>query len=1538
MRKTVFAILMYIMVPFASATAQSYSSMWKQVENADRKDLPQTQIDALKQIVNKAEKEKAYGQLLKAYVKKLNIQTLLSPDSLKDAVKEIEHKETSTKDMVLKAVYDVVLYRIYNTTGEQLSDSSDIQAKRYRQEAMKHPKALAQAKAEGYEPFVVNGVDSKYFNDDMLSVIGYETGIFRPLVDYYYQQGNMRATCLAGLALANSMPKNSNDDFRKSRHIQRLDSLIKVFGDLDVAGEVAVERFNYMCGCKNVSVEDKISYIHYALDRWGGWQRCNELRNAEKELTQPFYSYSIPKNVVFPDSAQTITFNELRNLKQMWLRVYRTTLDAETRLDPANSDDYQKIRRSITEGPEYLQLKTFVGNPEYHIFSDSLKIAALPAGVYMLEIESNPATTVSRQLYYVSGLKTLSLPLPDNEIRYAVVNAVSGQPVSGAKIKLNVGTRTNNGNNNSKTITLTTNSKGEAIFSNKENDNIYSIFAYTDKDKYCPSSYSRGVYYYNGRSTFSEHTQVMTDRSIYRPGQTVHVAAIVYKNTDRISHEAVGGKQVKMILRNANFESIAETSATTDSYGTCSADFILPQGGLTGRYSVIVNGNYKYFNVEEYKRPTFQVEFPEINEKYQSGDTLIIKGKATTYTGLPVQGAKVSYKVNRRTALWWMRYYNGRINEVPVAEQETTTDDNGNFIVELPLTIPEENGNGSTFYNFTVNADVTDIAGETRNGQMTVPLGSRPVVLTSDVPSLAQSDSLKQICFHLRNAAGLNVSATVRFYIDNDKEWTSATTTQPYILKKELSSGLHRMVAICENDTLDYSFTVFGLDDKKLATHTDEWFYASAKQFDNNGKPVTIQVGSSDKDTHILYSIFAGNKMLESGSTNISNAIINKKYVYKESYGDGLTLAYAWVKNGQVHKKTFKISRPLPDNKLNMKWTTFRDKLTPGQKEEWTLHITGQDGKPADAQLMATLYDKSLDQIISNNWLFVPQRFVMTPSTSWANEYNRKLSGYGEKPINYLTPRQLSLSHLDIDLNYVGNKLFYANVSKPYTVRLRGLSQSAMYVGSNTEGTVLTASDAIAPKEEKLMAKSNNSDMAENADESNDEQTAGSDVQLRENLNETAFFYPALQTDKEGNATLKFTLPESITTWKFLGLAHTKKMNYGNIDAEAVARKEVMVQPNVPRFVRYGDKAIISARIFNTSDKEVSGKARMELSDPETDKVVYTKDIPFSVAKDKATSVSFDCNFYGNQTLLICKITAFGQNFSDGEQHYLPLLPNRERVTVSIPFTQRQPGLKRIDIGKLFPADTKKQRLTVEYTNNPAWLMVQALPYISEGSSDNAIDQCAVLYANVIGNALQQQSPRIKTVFEQWKREQGNETSLQSNLHKNQELKDIVINETPWTYEANSEKEQKQQLANFFDASNLHNKIQTATQKLEQLQNENGSWSWWKGMPGNRYTTVSIADMLVRLNAIAGQQAETKEMLDKAFKYLDSNMVKEVEQMKKAEKKGHYHPTLNTIDLQYLYLRALDGRKSSAEAKEAYEYLVQLLKKTSRDKAYTKRH
>lgn len=1529
-RKNILQIVIAaIMLIPATAMGQTYTALWNKVKEAENKDLPKTQIAALRQIEERATREKAYGQLLKASLTRMGVTMSLSADSLTSVEAELKLREGSAPDAVVRAVYAATLYRLYTGYTRRI-EGADSLAAQYRTKAMANPKVLAAAGANGYDPMVAKGYNASVFNGDMLSVIGYEVEDFHTLCDHYMAAGNRQAACITGLEWLRQHRPETAEGMKKSEYLQSVDSIIHCFGDYDIACEAAIERYEYMGTCPDVTVEDKIRYIHYALDKWGGWQGANRFRNAEKELTAPMACVELERKTTQPGVAQMVHMPKLRNVKGVTLRIYRLGVGGDTQLNPQNDEGYRKLKAGATELTDKNITRSYMEYPAYQEFSDSVMMPALPVGVYMIEAQTSPATQAMRSLYFVTGLHCLSLSLPDNTMRFVVVDATTGQPVPGAKVRL----RRNYNRAGERTVTLTCDAKGEVTYKS-DDARARELYIYTDKDKAYPQDYHYRTFYYNGRDSEHEHTALFTDRQLYRPGQTVHVAAVVYTVNGPTESHAVEGKKVKAALRDANYKVVEEKELVTDRFGSCSTDFILPTGVLNGFFSVAVNGQRTYINVEEYKRPTFTVEFPKVNEKYGNGDTLMVRAKATTYAGVPVQDAKVSYTVTRRPALWWRCWYNpggDAMANTVVYRGTTTTGSDGTFAVEMPMILPEGLGRTAMFYNFTVSADVTDMAGETHNGTMSVPLGNRETAFSCDMAENVLGDSLKTVTFRLQNAAGMAIDADVRFGIDSGQPTLTARTGVPFALTERLKSGRHSIFAVCEKDTLRQEFTVFGLDDTVPCVETKDWFYVSDDSFADDKKPVTVQVGSSDKDVHIAYSIIAGDKVIESGAVDKTAGLVNRKLTYKEEYGNGLLLNFAWVKDGKSYTHTATIRRPLPDRHLTVKWTTFRDRLTPGQTEEWSLNITRPDGKPADALLMATMYDKSLDQIAAHGWNFNDFAYLSIPSSTWRTTTADKIWMYGEQPWKALSQRDFSPSRLDpavmaqltAGYRYYGGIMTRQQVmmkSASPTLKIRGTKMMAMSDNA-AAGAVMESA-----KEEKVFDAVEQLGAAKAEDET-DGGGRTADVQLRENLNETAFFIPDAVADKDGNVTLRFTLPECLTTWRMLGFAHTTDMMYCSIEGETVARKEVMVQPNVPRFVRVGDKATVSARIFNTGEAVAQGTARLELIDPETEKVVLTRTQAFSVKPAETAAVTFDYAPDDTHTLLICRVTATGKTFSDGEQHYLPILPNRERVTVTVPFTQHEAGTKTIDLTTLFPKKSANGKLTVEYTNNPAWLMVQALPSVGTPQEDNAISLSAALYANIVASHILKQNPKAKTTFAQWKQEQANGgTSLQSSLTTNSTLKDIVLAETPWVADADREADQKQRLGEYFDESSLQHRTSTIADKLQALQRPDGSWSWWKGMDGSIYMTIEVAQTLVRMNTLTGRQPAYDKMLDRAFGYMGKEIVRIVADMRKQEKKGHKATGIGSTALRYLYLSALDGRKQTANVKSACDYLIGILKK-----------
>ena len=1502
--KRIVTVMMLMAIWPLMLSAQTYDELWLKVREAAAKDLPKTQMELLEKISKKATKEKDYGQLLSATLMKGGLQTQISPDSLEVETERLKANALAAekKDPVFAAVYYTALAELSKVKRGTLDYSST-----YYKKALENPELLAKHKAAEYKPLISIHEDSRIFNDDLLHVIGMAAGKYQLLQDYYDKAGNRAATCIAAS--------------KKYSSTAEWDSLINVYGDLPEAGELAKRRYKSM----PYRAAERVKYIDYALEKWKDWPHMGELVDQRNELTQTEFYAMMNSYRVLPGKGQKMYLSNVRNMRDLKVTFTKLNIDGRTDLRPYSVEDNKKlVAKKVSGEPAFSRTLNYADKAEYDIVRDTIDVDPLPVGVYLVEFSVNGETLSEySELYYVSDLHVFFEEQPNFNIRYVVVNATTGQPVPGASIVL----KTQRGYNSKKdeVVELTADSKGEVIhtYKNRSSSPDY-VYVCTKDDKAFPITSLRTSFSYYKDTKDENMVSVYTDRSIYRPGQVVHASAIVFHRSPVMKREAVAGKSVEFVLMDANWKVVKEITQVTDDYGVAAADFTLPSSGLTGRFTVKAScgkTTTRTIRVEEYKRPTFEVEIPEYKERYAKGDTINVTGVAKTYAGVAVQGATVKYTVKRGSS-YWRWYYNTDNDERLMKEGTTTTDADGKFKVPVILTLPASSS--SDFYTFNISAEVTDVAGESHEGSLRLPLGRKPTVLGCDIPAKVQRDSLKQITFSYLNASGNEIDGTVNYTIDNGKKVTVKANT-PHKLTVPINSGEHVLQGICGTDTVTKKFVVFSMTDKKPVVKTDDWFFVTDKTFHRDGTPVYIQVGSSAPQQHIVYSIIAEDSLLENGAIDQSDALNTRAFTYKKEYGEGLTITYAWMKDGKCYKHSTTIKRPLPDKRLKLEWKTFRNKLTPGQKETWTLSVKHPNGKPADAQLMATLYDKSLDQIARHSWLLDLNISQSLANADWGyptygsltSSYSKSYKRVDKNPLNFSQFNQDCFDIFDI---YRSDRLMMLKSASGGS-RARVL-ESAPMMAEAVDEEVVTVGYA-----------NNNASKDDNKKQQEKGGKEKAQVQLRENLNETAFFYPQLVADANGNVNIQFTLPESVTTWKFMGIAHDKQMNNGSIQAEAIAAKTVMVQPNMPRFVRQGDKANLSARLFNTSEKTVKGVAKLELIDPETEKVVMTRQQDFSVGAKGTGSVTFvlDDLTQLSQTLLIARTTVVGDGYSDGEQHYLPVLPNKEQVINTFPFTQHTPGVQTVDLNKLFPQGTTQQKLTVEYTDNPAWLMIQALPSMAEINEKNAISLTMAFYANSLAREIMKASPKVKTTIELWKKEKGAETSLMSSLQKNESLKDLTLNETPWVLDAENEEQQKQALIQFFDDNLINNRLKVSIDNLKKLQNGNGSWSWWPGMSGSIYMTTSISKMLVRLNSMIGERSETKAMLNNAFDFMADEFHKEVRDLKKLEKKGEKHLRPSELAVDYLYTCALDGRKLSSSAKADHDYLLQLLAKKTRE-------
>lgn len=1480
--------------------AQSFTQLWDNVEEAWTADKPKTAIECLQTIVDKAEKEKAYGQLMKAELMVIQCKVAISPDSLAPAFMRLVKKAEAQKKDIPKAVYNAIIGKmLYGNI--QLEKYTDKSSDKYFDIALANPMLLSKTKALGYEPLVVKGKDGDIYNHDLLSVIAREAHRPEVMRDCYNKQSKRKKAALMATieVLEKEVQYNYYRKWAENPVIAKLDSVIDQYGDMPECCEAAILRYRAMDHCKEITDAQKYAYLTQSVDRWGNYDRCAYLKNQFEEMTSPLFKVVQGYEYVLPGKRKLVRLPQLKGVNHLKVEITKVNIGKEVQYSLTDNVYSRMISQYGVPGSHKVLIdKDYPAHEPFEEFADSIWVEGMPAGVYLIDyITDNQRLDTIHNYFHVTDIALLMQPLPKRDVRLAVVNSTTGQPMPNAHVDILDKYDTKN----SKPITSNCNQYSECVAKNTGTEKKF--FAYTDTDWGYREQTLRNSFSYGGKIDGEQFYNLFTDRSIYRPGQTVSVAVIAVDNKDGISTTAVTNIPIELELVNPQGKTIASKKVTTDNFGTAHANFDLPEKTLSGAYAIKAGiEDYVSFRVEEYKRPTFYVEIEKPKIAYKKGETLTLTGKALGYNGVPVQGAKVSYQVRcSRVLYWWRSFSNGGDDNI-VTEAQAVTNADGTFQMRVPLILPYVLGKYN-YYRFSVEAQVTDQGGESQQGECSLPLGSRTRMMYVDIPQKVLRDSVKTMTINVLNAMGQPVDEQVRYSIalKDDKNVSASgtvdankpiTITSLPSFKNGMPSGAYQLTAICGADTLQQEFIVFDIRDTRPATVTHDWFYVSKEEFPEDGSPVYVQVGSSDADIHVLYTVTTGEKVLDMGRFDLSNEIKTMTFKYKEEYQEGISVAMCWVKDTVFYRHEAVISRPLPKKELKMEWTTFRDKLTPGQKETWTLRVKDKKGKPVSAQVMATLYDKSLDQLKGHQWMFDHRLDQNTPSAPWKMGYIYDISDTERAKWKKIKVNDLRFDQID-NMIFVGTE-----------------EQKVLYLGS-------------APSRDGIIRTRGTFSFEESETKAENVQS-GEGMTVRENLNETAFFYPALVTDANGQVALKFTLPEALTTWRFMGLAHDKQLNTALLEAEAIASKTVMVQPNVPRFVRQNDQAAIVSRIVNTSTKTVSGQALLELVDPVTEQVVFSQQQPYTIAPNGQSSVTHNISALtqDGKSLMtirpfICRVTVKGQGYSDGEQHYLPILPDVEQVVNTRAITQHHPGDVNVDLTKLFAgnrlADVTPSTLTVEYAENPAWMMVQTLPVLAADPADNAISIAATCYANAVSGWLLNTSPAIAKTINEWKKQSANDQkkSFVSELQKNEQLKSLLLEETPWALDAAGENERLQQLSDYLNKEMLAEQLKTKAERLKILQQGDGGFAWMKGMYSSTYVTTAVAHILARQKTMTGGNQELNKILNDAMRFLSTMADKEVAFMRTYEKEKGVKCSPSEFLIDYLYILALSKKPSN---------------------------
>ena len=1529
--------------------SQNFSARWEKVENAIKKDLPKTALAEIRSIYRLAAKQGNTGEMLKAATSAIAMQNTISKDSLTTELERIDSIANSEKRPTEHALWMLVSANMYYEHSSYNNKDYGDKAIARLLEATKNLDVFLGEKVEKYVPAINKGKDAKYFGNDLVNVVcrnaisrlkdnsndsytdrersQMRRDLEHRFINCYRANGNKDAIVLTTL----DSIKNDNSDYvctEFSDTLRPVYNAVKTLAKQYASSPCAVEAYIYMCECI-ATEETETDILKYQLakkgaDLYSANPRAAILRNIMKSLKKQEFNTGLDNNLLFP--GEKIKGNvSFHNIRHPELNLYPTTYTAKQIAE--NSKLIRDFKGAGNSKPT-LYSGNITSNEDIFSKKDSFECnAPQKTGVYILKL-SDSKSSESNIAVYISNIRMLFFPLPGNRMRITVVEARSGKPISGAKV---------NEYNETDKLTLvntyTTDNDGTVTIARGKRSYVYN--AECGDDKFSPFSHYYGYVNFAPRKTMqTTEYRLFSDRAVYRPSQKVHIAGIVFQKKDD-ECSTIYDHKVKISVKDSQNREIYTQETTSDEFGTFSTDIILPSTIMPGNLRITANSTSSlYVKVEEYKRPTFEVKTDKPQEKFAMGDTVSVKGHALAFTGVGVQGAKVTYEVKRRS-FWFFRRSSSNDE---VYRDTTITDSNGEFTMRVPLVAYNANtrSDNDISYYFSISATVTSAMGESQDVGTTIVAGKRVALVGCDIPDNIDKEKVLAVTFTLQNLMRENINGKGTYTIEKSNGTVCAkgdfvaNTPVKIATLPNLASGKYVIHTKFEGETdsiydIKKEFLLFSINDKQPADSTERIrLYSQATSFEQDALS-KIQFGTSFEGVTAFYDVIANGQVMESKQISLSNNIVSETYAYKKEYGDGISVSLAFVKDGVLYRKNISIKKPVPDKRLRYKWTSFRDRLRPNQKEEWRLQILNPDGTPAKASAVAAIYDASLDKFAKNYWnssLFFG-RYI--PAASWSIYKRNSNFDYQYNPAKFEKSQSLSFDDLLVCPLFLQDAMILANITC-----YERIGKSSLKVSN------YSVAEANAPKMLRIRGNAEASDLATNvADAEADIAGTGSgqdanNIKPRENFAETAYFAPALRTDENGNLTISFTAPESLTRWNVKLLAHTQSMNLVETDSTATVTKDFMIQSNLPRFLRIGDAATIPATIKNISTKPLAGKATMTIIDAQSLAVIKQSVAKFSVSANGETVVAFPFNVDENisSPLLICKIVADCGEFSDGEQHYLPVFSDKTEVIEALPFTLENSGNHIVNIAESITgkkAGTTNRRLTIEYTSNPTWLALQALPKIDSPKYDDALTLAAALYAASLEHEIAYLSPEIRQAAKRWANEQTADTLLQNALLRNPDLKNILLSETPWTVDADDISLRRRELSHVYDEVESGMKARNLEERLTRQQNQDGGFGWFAGMPSNQYITSKIATILLRLNGIMEKPC-MEQTIQNAVKFLDKQVAKQIEEMKKNEKRG-FKPNIWDSHLAYLNIMRMNSDKVSSQAVANRKYLLAILAK-----------
>ena len=1599
----IFVTLLILGVGIVWAQQQKTPSLakrWQNVEEFAEKQLPESALKELDEIIRQTATDNNKVEYIKAQLYKMRFTLEKDPEKAPQLIAEFEKLTEQTNTVADKALMQSMLAEMYTrfyqsnawninkrsqVAGATPTDLNEWTKNHFSNKiftllrlSVSNDKILKATPILNYEALLVKGDDSRNFRPTLFDFLSYRKlalldelkqpgedvklpsdsllfesatafaalnidSVFTSTIEYQelltYQQlltfhsgdVNPQTYLNNDIDRLNFVRSITNND---NLYIKALEQLESKYADNELIVEVIFARasfyFQQLGESKASKTKKDIAQMcQKAISTFPAYKRIGLLKNLLTQIQEKTLSVT-NQAIVKPNNSIDLKVVSA-NIFNLKIETYRVNATArEYYLYKQNNNGYGKIYPNRT----LINSKTvhLTRNDQYLPVDTTLNIPTNGFGLYEVVVadadqSEKPERAISN--YTVTNLGHMLRCINPGEQQIYAIDRWSGQLLKNVSLRSYQLKWEGDNYNLVPGKTAKTDKNGFSLlgFTDRYYYNRILFFENNNDRFYSAATYS---YYQNQRNTVNNKPlmQLFTDRALYRPGQTVYFKGISYfSNAQNNSVEANVAYEVNLF--NANNEKISTVQLKTNTFGSFSGQFILPSAGLNGAYTIKAGNKWHTIYVEEYKRPGFEVNIERPKKELGFNETVTVQGEAKALAGYAVANAQVKYRITRASHnyCWWWQ-----TPEVQVSAGELQTDDAGKFNISFKAEKPQNASNDwrGSIYTYTISTDITDTKGETQQGKQTVSVGDKSLFILCTVPDKVNKVQGLKADVYTETINGEKLNSVIEYtlysvqnndyYIANSVSGTLSakvvngkfnSADKNLVLETlKLKSGQYRLVLTTKDSfgrevKTENDFVLYSNDDKRPPVKTYTWLQAENTE-PSVGEKTIVHFGTSTLNTPVLYELMQGNKLIESRWITFNNEMKDFSTIYKQEYGAGYIMQFSFMKDGDLHTERVIISRKKEQKQLTPTLSVFRNKLQPGEKAEWTISIPESANPKKAAELLIGMYDASLDAIRSHNWSFSP---VYTPTianspmwTSITKEFN---SGQLQFPGSYAETSEFkydALNWFGVSLSPLVSDMLMGKVPG---IRIRGAGRTKL------NEMAVEDSDVISSKQMAVAPPSLVPDVVEEIKVIDN--TPKPEIKIRTNFNETAFFYPQLLTDEKGLVKVSFTAPESLTRWNIKMLAHTADLFSGYAESQLVTQKELMVQMNLPRFVRRSDSLLLAASVVQLSDKMIDNcTVELEVTDPLTNKTVFNSRKSLALQKGvnregKSTSVSFHVPPLKNYELLICKMVATTGQFSDGEQKYLPVLPDKVLVTETLPFTVRANSSRNYRFEKLLKADKSidNHNLAIEMAANPAWYAVQALPSLAEPEGNNAFDLLAAIYANTLAAYIVQSNPSIVTVFNQWKQSESNIKTLQSQLDKNQELKNMMLDETPWVMAARNEADQKQRIAQLFDQNKQHYQTQQMWNKLLKLQTADGGFTWFDGMPASRYITQEIVLQLGRLSRLtAGHNPAYETALKRALVYLDSEIARDFFELKKYNKKYLTENCTGNMQLFYLHLRS----------------------------------